>query len=407
MNGTATNHSTIALLSMMAAAWVCVAGNAQVPVPMDDQRKPSMPVQMPQFRQRPSVVTGFGSGEATRFLTVGKDAAIGTVASDAAPGDSNGMLALVVDGPSLAVRESEGTLFLSDGQRIPGKLELRGGVPSWVSPWCAPRALDGDGVRGFALGTAALPAASDGDVLLLRNGDRVDGIVSGITASGIAVEVGSGADRSISTLAWDTVSAVGLVAPPMPRAGARVWLADGTVIDGDSVSWMTPQYMRIVGGSGTAQRPISIPRRMVLAVQSSPTSATPLAQLAPVASGVTAPAARYSQPSPTVVAGTWGLDAPPIEIEGPVLLSYPAQSAPSRLVAVASRPSTAREASDVDLVVRSGGKELLREHMDAARSRMEIRVDIPAAPFSIELVPSSSSAAGAFVVLERAVLFPR
>ena len=407
MNGTATNHSTIALLSMMAAAWVCVAGNAQVPVPMDDQRKPSMPVQMPQFRQRPSVVTGFGSGEATRFLTVGKDAAIGTVASDAAPGDSNGMLALVVDGPSLAVRESEGTLFLSDGQRIPGKLELRGGVPSWVSPWCAPRALDGDGVRGFALGTAALPAASDGDVLLLRNGDRVDGIVSGISASGISVEVGSGADRSISTLAWDTVSAVGLVAPPMPRAGARVWLADGTVIDGDSVSWMTPQYMRIVGGSGTAQRPISIPRRMVLAVQSSPTSATPLAQLAPVASGVTAPAARYSQPSPTVVAGTWGLDAPPIEIEGPVLLSYPAQSAPSRLVAVASRPSTAREASDVDLVVRSGGKELLREHMDAARSRMEIRVDIPAAPFSIELVPSSSSAAGAFVVLERAVLFPR
>ena len=407
MNGPATNHSTIALLSMMAAAWVCVVGNAQVPVPMDDQRKPSMPVQMPQFRQRPSVVTGFGSGEATRFLTVGKDAAIGTVASDAAPGDSTGMLALVVDGPSLAVRESEGTLFLSDGQRIPGKLELRGGVPSWVSPWCAPRALDGDGVRGFALGTAALPAASDGDVLLLRNGDRVDGIVSGITASGIAVEVGSGADRSISTLAWDTVSAVGLVAPPMPRAGARVWLADGTVIDGDSVSWMTPQYMRIVGGSGTTQRPISIPRRMVLAVQSSPTSATPLAQLAPVASGVTAPAARYSQPSPTVVAGTWGLDAPPIEIEGPVLLSYPAQSVPSRLVAVASRPSTAREASDVDLVVRSGGKELLREHMDAARSRMEIRVDIPAAPFSIELVPSSSSAAGAFVVLERAVLFPR
>ena len=407
MNGPATNHSTIALLSMMAAAWVCVVGNAQVPVPMDDQRKPSMPVQMPQFRQRPSVVTGFGSGEATRFLTVGKDAAIGTVASDAAPGDSNGMLALVVDGPSLAVRESEGTLFLSDGQRIPGKLELRGGVPSWVSPWCAPRALDGDGVRGFALGTAALPAASDGDVLLLRNGDRVDGIVSGITASGIAVEVGSGADRSISTLAWDTVSAVGLVAPPMPRAGARVWLADGTVIDGDSVSWMTPQYMRIVGGSGTPQRPISIPRRMVLAVQSSPTSATPLAQLAPVASGVTAPAARYSQPSPTVVTGTWGLDAPPIEIEGPVLLSYPAQSAPSRLVAVASRPSTAREASDVDLVVRSGGKELLREHMDAARSRMEIRVDIPAAPFSIELVPSSGSAAGAFVVLERAVLFPR
>lgn len=407
MSGSARKPSTVAFLPAMAAAWMCLAGHAQVPVPMDDQRKPSMPVQMPQFRQRPNAVTLPGAGDPVRFLTVAKDAAIGMVTSDAAPGDSTGMLALVVDGPSLAIRESEGTLFLADGQRIPGKLEFRGGVPSWISPWCAPRALEGDGVRGFALGTTALPAPADSDVVLLRNGDRIDGIVAGITTTGISVEVGSGADRSISTLAWDTVSAVGLVAPPMPRAGARVWLADGTVIDGDSVSWMTPQYMRIVGGSSAAQRPVSIPRRMVLAMQSSPASATPLAQLSPVASGVAASAARYSQPSPTVVAGTWGLDAPPIEIEGPVVLSYPAQSAPSRLVAVASRPSTAREASDVDLVVRSGGNELLREHMDAARARMEIRVDIPAAPFSIELVPSSGSAAGAFVVLERAVLFPR
>ena len=407
MSRSARRPSTIALLPAMAAAWMCLAAHAQVPVPMDEQRKPSMPVQMPQFRQRPNAVKPSGAGDTARFLTVAKDAAIGMVASDAAPGDSGGMLALVVDGPSLAVRESEGTLFLADGQRIPGKLEFRGGVPSWISPWCAPRALDGDGVRGFSLGTTALPAATDSDVVLLRNGDRMDGIVSGITTTGISVEVGSGAERSISTLSWDAVTAVGLVAPPTPRSGARVWLADGTVIDGDPVSWMTPQYMRIVGGSNAAQRPISIPRRMVLAVQSSPTSATPLARLSPVVSGTATPAARYSQPSPMLVAGTWGLDAPPIEIEGPVLLSYPAQATPSRLVAVASRPSTAREASDVDLVVRSGGKELLREHMDAARARMEIRVDVPAAPFEIELVPSSGSAAGAFVVLERAVLFPR
>ena len=386
---------------------MCLAAHAQIPVPMDEQRKPSMPVQLPQFRQRPSVVTSSGAGDSARFLTVGKDAAIGTVASDAAPGDSAGMLALVVDGPSLAVRESEGTLFLADGQRIPGKLELRGGVPTWVSPWCAPRALDGDGVRGFSLGMTALPPTADSDVVLLRNGDRIDGIVSGIAPAGISVEVGSGTERSTSTLAWDAVSAVGLVAPATPRSGARVWLADGTVIDGDSVSWMTPEYMRIVAGGGAAQRPISIPRRMVLAVQSSPASATPLARLSPTVSGITAPGVRYAPPSPRVVAGTWALDAPPIEIEGPVLLSYPAQPTPSRLVAVASRPSTAREASSIELVIRSGGKELLRERMDASRARVEIRVDIPASPFEIELVSPSGSAAGAFAVLERAVLFPR
>ena len=193
--------STVALLPAMAAAWMCVVCDAQVPVPMDEQRKPSMPVQMPQFRQRPSVMASPGTGDTARFLTVGKDAAIGTVASDATPGDSTGMLALVVDGTSLAVRESEGTLFLADGQRIPGKLELRGGVPSWVSPWCAARALDGDGVRGFTLGTAPLPVGAESDVVLLRNGDRIDGIVAGITATGISVEVGSGAERSTSRLA--------------------------------------------------------------------------------------------------------------------------------------------------------------------------------------------------------------
>ena len=406
MNSITTRSSAVMIILAVAS---CVGRpcGAQVPVPMDDQRKPSMPVQLPQFRQRPGVVTTAGSSDAVRFLTVGKDAAIGMVAPDAAPGDSAGMLALVVDGPSLAVRESEGTLFLADGQRIPGKLEIRGGVPSWVSPWCAPRALDGDGVRGFALGNTALPPAADSDIVLLRNGDRVEGIVAGITATGISVEVGAGAERSTSSLAWDAVSAIGLVAPSTPRTGARVWLADGTVIDGDSVSWMTPQYMRIAAGVGAAQRPTSVPRRMVLAVQSSPTSAMPLAQLSPTVSGTATPGVRYSQSSPTVIPGTWALDAPPIEIEGPVLLSYPAPPAPSRLIAVASRPSTAREASGIELVVRSGGKELLRERMDDSRTRIEIRVDVPAAPFEIELASSSGSAAGAFVVLERAVLFPR
>ena len=98
MNGTTTKPSAVALLPVVAAWCVCLAAHAQIPVPMDEQRKPSMPVQLPQFRQRPSVVTSSGAGDSARFLTVGKDAAIGTVASDAAPGDSAGMLALVVDG---------------------------------------------------------------------------------------------------------------------------------------------------------------------------------------------------------------------------------------------------------------------------------------------------------------------
>jgi hypothetical protein len=79
----------------------------------------------------------------------------------------------------------------------------------------------------------------------------------------------------------------------------------------------------------------------------------------------------------------------------------------TRLVAVAYRIPTARLAGSVDMVIRSGGKELLRERFESSRARVEIRVDLPVAPFEIELQPADGNAVGDTVTLERAVLFPR
>ena len=110
---------------------------------------------------------------------------------------------------------------------------------------------------------------------------------------------------------------------------------------------------------------------------------------------------------PTVAPGTWALDAAPLELDGPVLLTYPAQLVTTRLVAVAYRIPTARLAGSVDMVIRSGGKELLRERFESNRARVEIRVDLPVAPFEIELQPADGNAVGDTVTLERAVLFPR
>jgi hypothetical protein len=61
----------------------------------------------------------------------------------------------------------------------------------------------------------------------------------------------------------------------------------------------------------------------------------------------------------------------------------------------------------VDVVIRSGGKEIMRERFDSKRPRVEIRVDLPAAPFDLELQPADGSAVGDMVVFERALLFPK
>jgi hypothetical protein len=74
---------------------------------------------------------------------------------------------------------------------------------------------------------------------------------------------------------------------------------------------------------------------------------------------------------------------------------------------MAHRAPTARLAGSVDVVIRSGGKELLRERFESSRARVEIRVDLPVGPFEIELQPADGNAVGDTVTLERAVLFPR
>ena len=340
------------------------------------------------------------------YLVVGTDAVVGLVSPDQTPGDSTSMSALLAN-TSLATINNSAQLVLVDGQRIPGKLENRQGVATWVSLWCAPRVLVTDEIRSLVFGRNAPPLATDTDVIQLRNGDRVTGFISAISSEAVTVDVGSGTTSTL-TVAMDTIAALSMVGPNKPHAGARVWLTDGTVLDGPSVSWMSASYLRIMGVAGAKTPVVTVPRDRVLAVQSTPDSATPLATLTPVASVPQGcEGFRFTTSVPTVAPGTWALDAAPLEIDGPVLLTYPAQAVNTRLVAVAYRTPTARLTGSVDVVIRAGGKELLRERFESNRARVEIRVDLPVAPFEIELQPADGNAVGDTVTLERAVLFPR
>ncbi|MCX5639747.1 MAG: hypothetical protein NT059_02890 [Planctomycetota bacterium] len=392
-------------------AYLCVHGlclwfpsNAHGQIPNENPNKIVAPVLV--HGSQSQVTKKDNLPKELTYLTIGPGAVIGIVLPSQTPGDSSSMLALVANTNQAAESTSKGLLVLVDGQRIPGTLDNRQGVATWVSPWCAPRTIATDELRSLSFGRSVPPQAISTDVIQLKNGDRISGLITAIAPEAVTIDVGSGADATVS-IGMDTITAMSLVGPTKPHSGARVWLVDGTVIDGPLVSWSGVNYLRMTGVAGAKTPILTVPRDRVLAVQSSPQSAIPLASIVPVSSVPKGcEGMRFITRTPVAAPGTWSLDAPPLEIEGPVLLSYPALTEKHRLVAVACRSTTSRNTGVVDLVIRSAGKELLRERLDADRARVEIRVDLLAVPFDIELQPADGSAVGDMVVLERAVLFP-
>lgn len=342
------------------------------------------------------------------MLAIGRDAAVGIVPPDAVPPGPGDLVALVAEGPAAMVRSAPALLVLGDGQRFPGSIEERNGVASWRSAWCAPRPMDLDGVRGISFGDAEPPRASDTDVVLLRNGDRRTGIVTAVGAKFLSLEEESAGERAEVQVPIDSVVAVGLAGPAPERSGVRVWVSDGAVIDAPRVAWLGPEYLQLPGVPGARTESVTIPRAAVVAVQPDPAAAVPLAAIAPTASVPEGTAGiPYAVAPPAVPQGPCPLDAPTLEIEGPVRLTYPAPVHPHRLLATARRPEAARAAGDVDLVIRAGGQDVHRERLDAGRASVELRVDLPGGPFELLLLPVERSAAGCHALLERAILCRR
>ena len=401
-----TTERSAAMAVALIVASCCAPAPAQQPNPFDEgqPRKPAFELPRMRDRARPPTVVEFSQS----MLSIGPDGSIGIVSPDERPPSVAEVRALVAEGTGEIRAGDSGVLVMSDGQRIPGGIGLVGDAAAWSSPWCAAIPMDTAGIQAVVFAGAGMPMAADEDVVELRNGDRVLGIVTAIGAKKLSIERGSGADRTVAEIDMPAISAFRLAGPAKERSGVRIWLADGMVIDAPQAEWIDTGYLRLPGIAGAKLPAMTVPRRLVAAVQSSPRSVAPLAAMQPsVAAPKGMEGVRESTPAPAALAGTWALDAPPVEVEGPAVLRYPAPAAASRLVMVVQRPATARNAGSPDLVVRAGGKELLRERLGPDRERLEVRVDLPAEPFEIELSNADGSLAGAFAVLERAVVVPR
>lgn len=364
------------------------------------QARPPLQLTVPKVRAAPAPRE---EPDSPAWVAFGPAAEVRVLPADAAPSGEWDALAIDVHGRIRPRRE--GVLVMADGQRIVGELETGIGAPTWSTSWRAPMALSLDGVRALAFLGAEPPPALDVDRVFLRNGDEATGIVTAITDSGLELEQGAGAERSTRVIPFDAVRAASFVAPPPARSGVRAWLEDGSVVDGTSIAW-TPEGSATLAVPGID--PVELPAGSLVAAQRAPGAVVALASLVPAA---TEPeegrGMRLSVPAPSAAPGTWALDAPPIEIEGPVSLAYPAAGGARRLVATAARPRRASAAGVVDLVIRTGTTEHLRHRFAPGDRRLDVRVDLPDGPFEILLLPADGSFVGDVVVLERALLLAR
>ena len=400
------HRSTLAIAAALLAATLAATSSAQFPGGAPDGDPSRRPIEAPRFRKRTQDQPAQGT---PTLEVIGRDGTVRPVAGGELPPAPADFAAAFSPGAGALAAPGTATLVLSDGQRLPGALDVDGGMPVWVSPWVAPRPVDLGSVRALVFPGGRQVEAVDADVIELRNGDRVTGAIASILPEKITVErgIGDGAERL--DVAMRDVLSIGIVGTDAPWAGVRAWLHDGTVINAAGADWLGSEHLRFPSIRGAKLPVASVPRRMVVAIQSDPSSVLPLAAM-PVEAvhpdGIAPERRRESIAVPVLAEGTWPLDAPPFEVEGPVVLRFEGIAKPSILSCTLVRPAAARAAGSPSFAVRSGGKEVVREPLGPGRASVGVRAPLGPGPFEIELSTPDGSIAGCFAVLRQALVLP-
>lgn len=141
-----------------------------------------------------------------------------------------------------------GLLVLADGQRLPGAL-ARGSaaeseeILSWEHPWLGRVDVKLEQVMALSLrASAPVPVPGDKDVIVLANGDRLSGFITGLgDPMTIVVDDAGGQEMRVPV---DRAVGLALVTPPQRARGPRVWFADGTMLDVRRIA-ARDEYLRL------------------------------------------------------------------------------------------------------------------------------------------------------------------
>ena len=232
-------------------------------------------------------------------------------------------------------------LELVDGQRFPGTLRPSDkGEPVWRSAWLKDIRFDLDRISRLNLSEdgRAVPDAVDADVVVLANGDRIEGLVADIGFNvEIEVDRPDGETNSVM-IPLDRIASISLVNPMEPGDGAMTWLRGGHRILSESIRILGDGYVSLMSpqvGGGTAEIPLDfLVATVVDANRVLPLATQDVVSLDPGPAGEI----RSWIPEPKSFPGHHAFDAAPIRMDGPLRVEFDLPSKGGRLATTLERP---------------------------------------------------------------------
>lgn len=209
------------------------------------------------------------------------------------------------------------------------------------------------------------------DVIELVNGDRIEGFVSTV---GGEVRMESGGKRA--SFPVERVASVRFANTPIQPAGSRVWLSDGSTVEGASVVSESGGALSITlpGDGGTGPR-VSIPFGDVSAINFDAKRLRPLSDCRLTV--VSLPKERVWSPPPRLTAASpASAGSADIELPGPMTVEWALPAGVGRVAGVVELPSSSRAWGDCTLTMDAGGKEVFRARLNGSRPEAEFSFDV-------------------------------
>lgn len=312
-------------------------------------------------------------------------------------------------------RPQQGLLRLVDGRQFPGEPATPsrtspedGGEFAWNSNWLGRIELQLEQIDWLVLppqphanpAAYAVPESGQADVVRLSNGDMLNGFITSIDRS-IELEIDGDGRVSAMEIPLERIAAINMVSQARDEPSRRAWLSDGAILNLRTLEIDEQGVAQITSppndGTGTAR----LDARHLAAVLLSPSRLVTLAQLQPLR--VTGPAARYVVPEPRVLVEDAMLGLSPIELRGPLRVTYALPQNAERVAMEVLLPEQSRTFGDVTLIVSLDETEVARTRLNANQLRSQINVSVSGNSLAIELLEGSHGAIHNHIILNRAM----
>lgn len=325
-------------------------------------------------------------------------------------------------------RSARGLLMLADGQRLPGEAitnaaAITPDTLAWNHPWLGRVDVPFRLISAVLLTPDAIaPVPGNADVVMTVNGDKQEGFVTAI-GDPVTIEVvpaaGVAAPATPQTIniPLDRVTAISMIAPRQAGTGRRMWFAEGTVLDVQTIAVGEDGYVRMGGGSllgaasaasassdsrGRATQPPRIGMADISAMLFDRDALMPLSLVPPAR--VEGPATRYVLPRPALLDPDASLGLSTIEYSGPLVVRYALPAGCQRFIADAELPRTMRAWGDCELIVRSDDHEVFRGRLNAQTPTAAVNVPLRGSELTIEIAPGAHGPIQDLVRLHRPML---